>query len=360
MKSVRVLILGSKDSTLIQIARTLETSSKYDVTLFGFGVENEFISKFYNITLFKKQSTEGDLISYLLDICEKNQIDIIIPSSSEFLEPLCANLEQFRKNNVEPIIPVSDPSLLKILFHRPTLLEYSKNVLSLAVPKYRLMENQNLIREVTQELGYPENPILFSHSRYSHDGNIRLIDSSSDIKKLFFNEKPDAVNVTFDQFTHDLDETFPEIIALEYDCTVEYTVKALCRKGIIFATLIYPSNPLSNKLNTHTILTKDQHFPVLEKIAQRVVEGFGISYSVGMRIWMDSKGNAKLVDVIPHLRDDVILCFHGGVNFPELMLDMALTEFDYDYRPSIKWGLQMQQVWLELLDYKGDVWKTDL
>jgi len=360
VKSVRVLILSSVESTMIQIARTLEKSTKYDITLFGFGVENEFIKRFYNITLLKKQSSERDLISALLELCEKNKIDVIIPASSKFLDPLCENLEKFRNISVELILPVTDPTLLEILFHRPTLFEYSKNVLSLPIPKYKLVQNRKMIQEVTKDLGYPGNPVLFSHSRNGQDKNIRLVDGSSDIKKLYFDEKPDAVYSTLHQFISDLDDSFSEIIAIEFDCIIEYNVEVLCRKGVTFALLVYPSNPLSNKLNTHAVLTKDQHFPAIEKIAKRVVEGFGISYSVGMRIWIDSNGNAKLIDVVPNLRDDVILCLHGGVNFPELMIDMALQEFDYDYSPKIKWGLQMQQVWLELLNHEGEVWKTDL
>ena len=360
MKSVRVLILGSSESTVIQIARTLEKSTKYDITLFGFGVENDFIEKFYNVALLKNKTSENSLISTLLEICEKNKIDVIIPASSEFLKPLCENLEKFRNKNVEPILPVTDPTLLEILFHRPTLFEYSKNVLSLRIPRYKLVQNRKMIQEVIADLGYPGNPVLFSHSCNAHDKNIRLIDGSSDIKKLYFNEKPDAVRSTLHQFITDLDDQFSEIIAIEFDCAIEYNVEVLCRKGATFALLVYSSNPLSNKMNTHTVLTKDQHFPAIEKIAERVVEGFGISYSVGMRIWIDSKGNAKLVDVVPHLRDDVVLVLHGGVNLPELMIDMAFQEFDYDYRPTIKWGLQMQQVWLELLNREDEVWETEL
>ncbi len=333
---------------------------KYNFTFFGYGYENEFIQRFYDVKLMKRPSSELDLIPFLFDICQKNEIDVIIPASSEYLGPLCENLEQFRANNIEPIIPVSDPSLLEILSHRPTLFEYSKRVLSILAPEYRVIRNQKMIKETTHSLGYPEKPILFSPSRYSQDGNIRLVDSSKDIRRLFFDEKPDAVYTTLHQFTHALGDVFPEITAIEYDCTTEYSVEVLCRKGLTFAILIYSSNPLSNKLNTHTVLTKDKHFPVIEEIVKRVVEGFGFSYCVGMRIWIDSEGNARLVDLIPHLRDDVILCFHGGVNLPELMIDMALREFDYNYGTTIKWGLQMQQVWFELLNYKGDVWKTEL
>jgi carbamoyl-phosphate synthase large subunit len=296
----------------------------------------------------------------LLEICKKNDIDIIIPASYEFLEPLCENLELFRANNIEPIIPITDPALLKILSHRPTLFEYSTNVLSIPVPEHRTIGTQKMIQEMTHSLGYPLTPILFTPSYYSIGRNIRLVDSSKDMRMLFFNEKPDAVYTTLQQFTEALGNDFPEIIAMEYDCVAEYSVEALCRKGLTFAILAYPSKPISNKLDAHSVLTKDQHFPVIEGIVRRVVEGFGFSYCVGMRIWLDSNGNARLVDITPHLSDDVILCFHGGINFPELMIDMALGEFDYNYRPKIKWGLRMQQVWLELLNYQGDVWKTAL
>ena len=121
MKSVRVLVLGSRDSTLIHVLRTLAKSTKYDYTLFGYGSENDFIQKSFNTKLLKNPSTETELIPFLIDSCEKNEIDFIIPTSTEFVAPLCENLEDFRTKNVEPIVPLSDPSLLEIIFHRPTL-----------------------------------------------------------------------------------------------------------------------------------------------------------------------------------------------------------------------------------------------
>ncbi|MFX1483487.1 MAG: hypothetical protein ACFFCP_09885 [Promethearchaeota archaeon] len=360
MKSVRVLILGSNDSTLISTIRTLQKSSKYDFTIFGFGSENEFIERFYNVTLLRKSSSDLALIHFLIDACQKNKVEVIIPTSFEYLEPLCEHLEIFRSKNIEPAIPLTDPSLLEILSHRPTLFEYFNRVLSLNGPEYRISSTQQMLHEGAHSLGYPHKPILFTPSHSFRGGNMKLVESSKDVRKLFFEKKPDTVYSTLHQFTNVLGVSFPEVTAIEFDCVTEYSVEVLCRKGITFAVLVYPSNPLSAKMDIRAALTKDQHYPAVEKIARRVIEGFGFSYSVCMRIWIDSEGNAKLVDVIPHLREDVILCFHGGVNFPELMIDMALQEFDYEYNPTIKWGLKMQQVWLELLSYQGDVWKTDL
>ncbi|MHA2209132.1 MAG: hypothetical protein ACXABV_08180 [Candidatus Thorarchaeota archaeon] len=360
MKSVRVLVLSSSDSTFFQIIRTLEEHRRYNFLLFGYGSDNEFIQRFHNIQIIEKQTSEDNLIPFLLDICQENEIDVILPASFEYLNPLCRNLEKFRASDVEPIIPVSDTSLLEILTHRPVLFEYCMNVLSIPVPEYRTIRSRGMIKNATDSLDYPQKPILLSPSKLSQNRSIRLIDNSKDLQRLFFDEKPQAVYATLRQFTEDIGDDFSEITAMEYDCTSEYSVEVLCRRGQTFATLVYSSNPLSDKPMAHSVLTKDHNFPIIEKIAESIVEGFGFSYSVGMRIWVDSEGNARLFDVIPHLCDNVMLCLHGGINLPELVIEMALREFDYNYKPSIKWGLRMQQVWLELLDHEGDVWKTDL
>ncbi|MBN2230623.1 MAG: hypothetical protein JW779_13625 [Candidatus Thorarchaeota archaeon] len=360
MKSVRVLVICSNASTFLHILRTLESSQKYDFTIFGYGVTDEFIPLFHRVTLFDKVSHQTDLVSYLLKICNDNGIDVIIPASTEYLRPLCDSLEQFREINTEPIIPVSNPLLLEILSQKSKLLEYSKNVLLITVPEYKTIENHMKIVEAASDLGYPQKSILFSPSLSSQTGSLRLVDSSRDIRKIFFDEKPDAVFTTLERFSSDIGHSSSEITAMQFDCSTEYTAEVLCRKGQTFAIIVYPSNPLSQEMSTFSVLTKDQHYPTIEKIVKKVVEGFGLSYSIGMRIWIDSEGNARLVDVIPHLRNDIILSLHGGINFPELMVDMAFHEFDYSYKPEIKWGLKMQQVWLELLNYEGAVWKTEM
>ncbi|MFW9913356.1 MAG: hypothetical protein ACFFEU_12845, partial [Candidatus Thorarchaeota archaeon] len=66
-------------------------SRKYDFALFGYGSDSEFIQRFHNIQLIKKHRSRTELIPSLLEICKTNEIDVLLPATYEFLNPLCQN-----------------------------------------------------------------------------------------------------------------------------------------------------------------------------------------------------------------------------------------------------------------------------
>jgi len=66
----------------------------------------------------------------------------------------------------------------------------------------------------------------------------------------------------------------------------------------------------------------------------------------------------KILEINPRLQGTTIISVEGGVNIPELMVQMALGDFNPDYRPEIKWGLKLHRVYREIFELEGKVWTT--
>ncbi|MHA1863240.1 MAG: ATP-grasp domain-containing protein [Candidatus Thorarchaeota archaeon] len=96
-----------------------------------------------------------------------------------------------------------------------------------------------------------------------------------------------------------------------------------------------------------------------DETSRKLVDGFGLSYNVGIQVKENKEGVPLLLEINPRLQGTTVISVAGGVNIPEMMVMMALEEFDYDFKTVVKWGLQMQRVWLELFHYDGRTWEYE-
>jgi predicted ATP-grasp superfamily ATP-dependent carboligase len=115
---------------------------------------------------------------------------------------------------------------------------------------------------------------------------------------------------------------------------------------------------MTGGITTGGTILKDDNYGEIEKVSKKLVEGFGLSYNVGIQMREDKKGKPQLLEINPRLQGTTTMTVASGVNIPELMVMMALREFDYDIEPEIRWGLEMDRVWLELFKYEGSVWEN--
>ncbi|MFW9964735.1 MAG: ATP-grasp domain-containing protein [Candidatus Sifarchaeia archaeon] len=138
----------------------------------------------------------------------------------------------------------------------------------------------------------------------------------------------------------------------------EYTVDILCQEGVVYAVLPRLRTKMIGGITTGAVLAKDDHFDFIKQFSESIVEGFNLSYNVGIQLREDSNGNLKLLEMNPRLQGTTIISVEGGVNIPEIMVDMALGTFDTRSVFDIKWGLKLQRIWREILEYENKHWTT--
>jgi len=360
MKKCRALVTGSNAPGFVSIVKALKMSKYYDFEIIGTDYHDSHSSRFFvnkHFVLPDNRSEEFPLA--LMDLCAKEDVDVILPIRTDDQIPICEHFGEFLDKGTTPAVIVSNPSLMDTLLNKRKLMEYCENVIKMRVPKYGYAINAESFSSEISKLGYPEKPVVIKPSYSNGSRGFRILDKSIDKKRLFFEEKPSGIATTLDDVMKIIGNEFPEMIAMEYLPGKEYTVDVLCRKGITFAAIPRLRTKMTGGITTGGIISQDANFEAIKDCSEKIVEGFGLSYNTGVQVKENEEGIPLLLEVNPRLQGTTTMSVAAGVNIPELMVRMALEEFDYDYSPDIKWGLEMQRVWLELFSYDGRVWLNE-
>lgn len=360
LKKCSVLVTGAAAPGFVSIVKALKASTTYDMKLIGSDYIETLSSKeFVEESFVLPDNRSLEFAEALLDLCVKKSIDVVLPIRTDDQLPICRKLSDFRKAGVEPAIVATDPVLLDSLLNKRKLMEYCSEVIGLETPKFLYSENKDGLRQAIEKLGYPDVPVAIKPSYSMGSRGLRILDDKMDRRKHFFDEKPSGIYSTLDDVLETIGDDFPEILAMEYLPGNEYTVDALCRKGQTFAVIPRLRKRMTGGITTSGVVVKDHNYESIKSSVEQIVEGFGLSYNVGTQFRESSSGIPLLLEVNPRLQGTTTMSVAAGVNIPELMVQMALQEFDYGFKPKIKWGLEMHRVWLEIFKDDKRIWKNE-
>ena len=357
MRSVKVLVTGAIAPGFVSIVRALGSSKKYDMTVIGSDYKTAPSSSYFADRVYQLPDNRSPEFSgALLDLCTSEGIDVLLPIRTDDQLPICRNLAKFHNAGIEPALVVTDPALMDIVLNKRKLLDYCRDVIGMKTPGYRAATTAEGLTQAVSALGYPDVPVVIKPSHSMGSRGFRILDESIDRRTLFFEEKPMGIYSTLPAVFADIGNEFPELLAMEYLPGNEYTLDILCRKGETFAVLPRLRVGTLGGITTRGVLARDSNYEMLMRIAESLVEGLGLSYNVGVQARESKSGVPLLLEVNPRLQGTTVLSVEGGVNIPEMLVQMALHEYDYKQKFHIRWGLEMQRVWLELFSHEGRTW----
>ncbi|MFX0049680.1 MAG: ATP-grasp domain-containing protein [Candidatus Hodarchaeota archaeon] len=357
IKKLTVLVTGAKAPGFVSIVRSLKLSKKYKFKIIGTDWKKSLgASYFADEDFILPSNDDPEFPEALLDTIKKEKVDVLLPIRTNDLLPICQRLKEFREEGTEPALPTTNPSLLNIALDKYKLLEYTQNIIELETPVFYKAKTLEELKKRVEELGYPNNPVCIKPTRSNGSRGFRILDNQIDRKSLFFNEKPNHVYSTLDRVIEDIGESFPPLIVMEFLPGKEYTLDVLCRKGITFAILPRFRKAMRGGITTEGVLQRDRNYDEMCLFSEKIIEGFGFSYNIGIQMKEDRKGKVRLLEVNPRLQGTTIINTASGVNIPEKMVEMALGIFDYNFKPQIKWNTELERVYFEIFNYEGTVW----
>jgi len=360
LRRLIVLVTGSSGTSYGDIVRALKSSKRYRIDVVGSDCRESLSSKHYvkrNYLLPDNRNPE--FANALLDLCVRQKIDIVLPTQTGDQLPICERLGDFRDANVEPALIVTDPFLLDVILNKRKMLEYCKEIIRIETPSYSYADTSEGLRRAVQRLGHPEIPVVVKPSFADGGRGTRILNERVDARRRFLSEKPDSTFSSLNRVLNTIGDSFPEMLVMEYLPGKEYMLDTLCRKGKTFAVIPEIVTRNAEGVTTGGVVSKDDNFDSLVRVAESVIEGFGLSYSVIVHLKENASGKPSVLGIHPGLQDTTVISIAAGVNIPELMVMMACREFDYAYSPRIAWGLKMQRVWREVFEYGGKIWTSD-
>ncbi len=353
LKPVRVLITGAGAPGIYGTLYSLKNNfDNRKIKTVGIDIKDEVLGKYICDDFYiVPKPNEDNYIDYILNICELENIDVLLPQTTAELYKLSINKGIFSKIGTK--IAISNYDSLRICNNKLELLKIFKK-LQIPHPQFFVTNNYEDLIEKAEKIDFPEKKVVVKPLVSSGMRGFRILDENMDMKKEFFNKKPSGTTITSQRLYEILGDEFPDLILMEYLPGEEYSVD--CFRTNIQEVVI-------PRIRTHirTGITFDGITEKNEEIieySKRVSKELNLEFIFGFQYKMDSNGHAKIIECNPRIQGTMILAHLSGANIIYASVKHALGEETPKF--DIKWGTRIIRCWGGIAIYKNKVKNIEL
>jgi carbamoyl-phosphate synthase large subunit len=317
MRKVNILLTGVGAPGTWGTIMSLQKLIDYDVSIkiIGTDIQENPIGKYFVNQCYTLPEPENNTyISELLNIVDKEDIQIILPQTTRELFVLSGYKQILKEKNVGLLC--SGPDSIMCSNNKYEVLK-AANKLGLPTPKFTILDSLDSLDEQLEGFGYPDNNVVIKPTVSNGMRGVRVLTEKVDAYDLYLNEKPNNlfVDLNYMRTILSIPKDLPQLILMEYLPGQEYTVdmyrdvddivviprkRVQVRSGISFETqidlrddIIHASKVLAKELNlTHCFgfqfkLNNDQ-IPMLLECNPRVQGTMVASCVAGCNIILKS------------------------------------------------------------------------
>lgn len=286
--------------------------------------------------------TDPQFVPTMLDLAEKEQVDVILPLATYELMSFSENIARFEEIGVK--VPVSKPDALRTANDKGLLYEFVREH-SLPSPESIMVSSYDEFERAVQKLGYPEDPVCLKPRIGKGSRGFRILDADVDRYDLLMNYKPNHTISTLEEISPILREAdpFPRLVVMEHLPGVEYSVDLLLRDGTPLAVLPRPREVTKLGISFMGRIEKNSE---LEDLASRIAKEIGLEYNINMQFKYSKERVPKIIEINPRVSGTIVMCTGAGVNLPYLGVKLALGEDIPPIQP--RYETRMIRYWGEI------------
>lgn len=342
MHNVTVLITACGNVYMPGITDSIRNNGERKIRLIGADMNRDdtilqMTDKYYQVP-------RGDDPGYadaILDICIKEQVDVVIPIMSAELLTLAENADKFAKAGVT--LSLSSLESLKIANNKLKLFEFMQEN-RIPAPRFCPV---NTVADVDKALEQVGVPVVFKTNEGSGSRGMRIIDPSKSRFDILFHEKPTSAYITLKEFQEALQEgDMPSMLAMEYLPGHEYSVDLLCDNGEVIYSLC------RRGLNVQTSIILDgvvEDKPEISQLCSLVAQKLKLTGNIGFDVKERADGTPVIMECNPRVTAGISEFTASGVNLLYLNIKRCLGEPIPKLTP--KYGVIMKRRYQEM--YSG-------
>lgn len=256
-----------------------------------------------------------DYVTYCLDFCKRNKIDIFIPGHTN-LVTISRNVKEFENTGTKVLIS-SDIETFEIITDKARTYESFKKHNIMTVPEYYIVNTAEQFKEAYDKLSTGGHQVCFKPNIAEGGSGFRIIDKTSDSMKALLDDP--GVRITFERAYKILStrESFIDIMVLEYLNGYEYSTDCLAYDGHLYAAV--PRKKAGGRLR---YLEENKE---LINIAGKVNDIYKLPFVFNVQVRYKD-GIPKLLEVNPRMSGGLHVSCLSGINFPYLAVKLLLGE----------------------------------
>ena len=343
MKDLNVLVTAAGNVFMPGTLACIKKNGERTIRLIGADMNNDdTILQMCDAAYQVPGCNDPSYIDSLLDICQKEDIDILLPIMSAELNALSEERERFTAIGTQ--VSVSDKQALLIANNKRKLFDYMTEQ-GLPCAAYYTVTSCEELKSCAERLGYPEKKVCLKATEGSGSRGFRILSEDTSRFQTFLNEKPTAGVVTLDEMISILTEAhdFPELLLMEYLPGTEYSVDLLADHGNVLISCCRKSLRMENSIMLEAEIIDH---PLINDLCARVSEKLGLDGNIGFDLREREDGTPVIMECNPRITAGVPYFAMAGVNLPYLCMKKMLGE---DLPPvKLDHGRIIRRRWMEM------------
>jgi len=310
-RPLTVLVSASGAPGTAALLRALRENGEREVRLVGTDMSERAIGRHLcDAFHLVPPGSDPGFADAVLEICEREGVDAVLPQSSFDL----AGLAQARERFEIPVL-VSSPETIRRSNDKAQTYALLKR-LGLPGPDFRRVRGAGEVAEAARELGYPDRPVCFKPVFSSGSRGFRVLDPSVDRAHQLLHERPGSVAMRLEEAVELLPaEGGPDLLVMELAVGGERTID-----GIADGRLILLGHPKTREsmragLAMYFVTLDD---PGLLDVAERIVAALEIEHFFNIQLVGE-----HVIEVNPRISTIV---YQEDLNIPWLGVKRALGE----------------------------------
>ncbi|MBU1147274.1 MAG: ATP-grasp domain-containing protein [Candidatus Omnitrophica bacterium] len=257
----------------------------------------------------------------LLNIAEKENIDVVLPLSDEELLALASYKRRFEKKGI--CVACSEFEVVKTALDKGLMLQFLKDK-GLPCPDFRIPNSLKELERSVLELGYPKKRVVFKPRRGRGARGFWLLDDDLDKKKMIL-ESRERQQITLGWLLEALDGKgrFPDILVMEYLSGSDFNVDVLAWRGDSF--YIVPNERLVPDAGPVQVgcIRRDKK---VGEVVRRVVKEFNFDYYVNVEVAYRNISEPFVYEINPRISAPIVANKAAGIDLLNYGIRLALGE----------------------------------
>jgi carbamoyl-phosphate synthase large subunit len=314
VKDVTVLVSASGAPGTAALLRALRENGERRLRLVGTDMSERSIGR-HLCDAFHLVPAGADpgFADAILDIVERERVDVVLPQSSFDLEGLAAHKARFPVpvlvSSPDTIHRSNDKAETYALLHR----------LGLPAPAFRRVDGAAGVEHAAQELGYPDRPVCFKPVFSSGSRGFRVLDPTVDRAHQLLYERPGAVAMRLEEALELLPESGVDLLVMELSTGGERTIDGIADGSRV--VLGHPKTREAMRAGLAMFFVTLDDTELME-LADAIVRELAIEWFFNIQLVGD-----HVIEINPRISTIV---YQEDLNLPYLGVKRALGEISDD------------------------------
>lgn len=307
----------------LDIIEALRLDKKLNIRLIGADanpdvVNRFFVDSFYSVPNASK--TPNEFVASLLDICQQESVDIVIPSADEEVLAVSRAKQAFLELGIKPT--VEEPAKVELIRDKARLFTHLSSQ-GVPLPKFVPISNAQDILRWANYLQYPDQKFILKPISGRGARNLIVVDSKASEFTVASSGRGYGVG-NLESVVETLRHEDPlALMAMEYLLGPAFDVDCVAKKGQVLSLVVRrrlwkdPFSPMSQGCRI-------EHNEQIEQQIIKMVDVLSLNGIFDFDFATAKDGTPGLLEINPRWSGAVGASVAGGVNIPSILVRSIL------------------------------------